>query len=1023
MFFEKNICFFLSVVLLITSCTPKVGEVPPEAGQQKLGGTQCLSGLRPVIEAFVAGDASDAAVASGWDCTSTAIKTFKKYVYGRVDDRFEATELADFLKKNFLEASSPDITPALRTEIMRIKQLFIGGSLDYVTRAELDKIINMLGDFKDISLRLNPYMKLIAQKWTIVGSANVQDDVRYFEKASSEIQNVARILANMIHENNQSYELDHFVSFLREFSNFTGQDWPVANEIEKGMPVIKKVKKAISGGDPNSIGPSEWKSFVLLGVRGYLQYLRYYYFIKSSADTGAGIRLGYLARSLEDLLGGFQDLLEQKPTDPICGSKNTSCISKQEVSGILTTFSSIWNAFQVSDKLIDEAMKLKKVYFGGSEETITSRDFERGKNKVATLKLVVEKLLPYFQVYSFEWDRASFSYDTAQQFFNDAQKNLEASAESFGVLFEDSYDIENLSELLGEIARLYPSNELEKNSVLDVQKYIPLVKDIKNVVFSENDALIKKDQWSPFLKYSARFYNSYLFDYYFLKQENYGTSQFLESFKKITDQVLNILNDVILLKPNQIIPEDQITVLVKRMASLDIIPKALAPESLEQIVKIALNRIIWPAELRLKGSQPNGLTPVSLGSVHLEFQIWYETERYLQSLTASPLKPEDLQSEISNKLKDTKISAELRTGLIETSLMIAGKVPQPIDSEGRLIITNILKLTYDSNSVTRLNLNRFAGRALIRAATMSLSRLQRYEGVNLKEAQDLFDIVKPVVVEIGLLDQSNTTFMEARFREANIFTAHSNGDNYVNFPEMTDMIGMILSGIKVNKMFRKDIVAVCIDPAKPETEPTVQEKCIRKVYLEQTGNYMTATPEYIKFFKHMDLDAFTGFLANILKAAGHIPNSQNTVKLQDADLVPHVLQYVEMTISKFDVNKDGVINLAEAKTAFPSFRGVLAELTKDQKLISQKDLLALFTYILHYGKPPGGVKDFLFKWLPWKLDPTRWEVSANRNDLSGILGYIGDQVAASKAKKMVLFSKEDEQIIKRNLNYVDVDNK
>jgi len=1023
MFSKKNLCWLLSFVLVMTSCTPKVGEAPPETQQQKLSGTQCLSGLRPVIEAFVAGNATDTDVAAAWDCAANAIGKFKKYVYGRTADRFEATELADFLKKNFLEPSSPDITPELRNEAMRIKQLFLGGSIDYVTRTELDKIIEMLGDLKSISLHLNPYMKLIGQKWSVSSSANVQDDIRYFEKASDEIQSAARSLANMIVENNQSYEMDHFVVFLREFSNFTGQDWPVASQIEKGMPVIKKVKKAISGGDPNSIGPTEWRSFVLLGARGYLQYLRYYYFIKSASETGSGIRLGYLARSLEDLLGGFQDLIEQKPADSSCGAPKQSCISKAEITDILTTFSEIWKEFQVSEKLVSEAMKIKKVYFGGSDGTITSRDFERGKNKVASLKLVVEKFLPYFPVYSLEWDRGNYDYNTAQAFFKEAQDNLQTSSEALGALFEDAYSIDNLISLLTEIDRLYPNKQdPNKRLALEVQKYIPLVKDVKNIIFSENDSLIKKNQWGTFLKYSARFYNTFLFNNYFLKNENYGSSQFLESFKKLSDQVLTVTKDVVLLKKNQIITAAELNVIAGRLVELDLIPKDITPQSLDQLVKVVLNRILWPAELRLKGGskQPNGITPLSVDTVRNELQIWYETERYLYSLTATPMRPADLQTQVAKKLKDSKISAALNTGLTEISMMIAGSVAQPVDAKGHLVISNILKLSYNTDSVARLNMNRTLGRILIRAATTSLTRLQNYEGVELPEAQTLFDQVKPAVVAMGLLDESNTTFMESRFREANIFTAHSNGDTYVNFPEMTDIVGMIMSGVIVNQLFRKDVMDLCVSPSvRAKDSPVAAEKCIQKVYIEKTSTYLAATPEYVQFFRRMNLDDTTDFLKNILKAAGHVPNNQNTVKISDADLAPHVIQYIEMTMSKYDDDHDGMINLGEARKAFPSFQGVLKELTKDQTLIKQKDLLALFTYILHYGQPPGGIKDFLFKWLPWKSDESKWTVSADRQELGSILGYIADQVAKAKEqnKKAAIITPEEEAEIRRAPEY------
>lgn len=1017
MFSKKNISLVMSLVFLLTSCTPKVGEAPPEPEQTKMEGTQCLSGLQPVIEKFIEGTATPEAVASGWDCASTAIKKFKKYVYGRASDRFEADELASFLKENFLAPGSPDVTPALRTEFMRIKQLFLGGSVDYVTRTELDKILNMLGDLKSISLHLNPYMKLISQRWSIANSGNVQEDIRYFESASDEIQSAARSLANMIVENNQTYELDHFVTFIREFSIFVNQDWPITGQIDKLMPVIKKVKKAVSGGDQDKIGPTEWRSFVLLGVRGYLQYLRYYYFIKSASDTGSGIRLGYLARTVEDLLGAFQDLLEQKPVDPSCGTiqrgngtrQALACISKQEVTEIMLTFSDMWTEFRVSEKLVSEAMKIKKVIFGGSENSINSRDFERGKNKVAGLKAIVENFMPYYAVYSLEWDRSNFSNNAAQQFYKQSQDSLQSSAKELGTLLEDSYNIESLVSLLTEIDRLYPKDKPEVPVSEQIKKYLPLVKDVKNIVFSENDTNIKKTQWGPFLTFAARFYGSYLYHNYFVKNESYGTPQFLESFKKLSDQVLMVVRDVVLMKKNQIVTADEVNLIAQRLKELEVIPAELDAQSIDQVVKVILNRILIPPELRLKGVRPNGITPLSVETLQNELQVWYETEKFLYSQTLTPMKPVNLQTAIKNKLKEAKISAALKTGLTEMSLIVAGNVQQTIDNDSRLVITNIAKPDYDLASVARLNLNRLISRTLIRGTTTSIDRLNKFEGVDLKEAQAVFDLVKPVVVQMGLLDEKNTTFMESRFREANIFVAHSNGDSYMNFVETADIAGMIISGITVNNLYRKDIESVCITPAKLKTDPVIAEQCLRKIYIEQTANYMTSTPEFLKFFKKLDMDDTAEYLENILKAAGHEPNRQDTVRLVDADLAPHVIQYIEMTIAKYDTNQNGRINLQEAAGAFPSFKGILTELTKDQSVIKQKDLEALFYYILYYGKPPEGVKDFLFKWLPWRNSPEDWKaISADRKQLARILGYIADQVAAAKKKAMITKAEEEE---------------
>lgn len=1026
MFSKKATGLLMGSILVITSCTPKVGEKPPDQTQQKLEGTQCLSSLQPVIENFIAGTATDKEVADGWDCAATGIKTFKKYVYGRNSDRFETDELVMFLQENFLSPESPKINPALSTEFMRLKQLFLGGSLDHVTRGELDKIIDMLGQWKSLSLQLNPYMKLITQKWSIANSGNIQEDIRAFEKASDEIQKAAQLLATMIVENSQSYELDHFTTFIKEFSLFANQDWPLVNQLDRLMPVVKKVKKAVSGGDQDRIGPQEWRSFVLLGVRGYLQYLRYFYFIKSAAHTGSGIRLGYLARSIEDLLGAFQDLLLQKPVDPACGTverengtrRMISCISKKEVTEILTTFSDLWGELRVSDKLVDEGMRIKKVIFGGSDMALTSYDFERGKNKVAALKAVVEKFMPYYPIYSFEWDLEHFEYEAARDFFSRSQHSLQSSAEELGALFEDSYNLDHLIQLLAEIDLLYPPEDPEKKLATQAKKYIPLLKDVKNILFSQQSSQIEKGQWPQFLSLGARLYSAYQFYYFFVMPEEPKTLRHLDALHKIAKDFLKLTADVVELKESKIITLEEFQTLAVRMKDMDLLPKEFDAKSLQSLLDLVLNRVLWPAEFRLKGSKPNGFTAVSVSHLQREFQIWYETEKDLLTLTSSPVKPEKLQSAVAKKLKDPQISEFLKAGLIEVSRIISGPVPQTLSKEGHLVISRVASQDYDRASASQVNLNRLLSRLLIQATTTDLERLKKHQGVTLPEAQGGFDMIRPLVVQMGLLDKSNTTFMESRFREANIFVAHANGDSLMSFEETADLAGMILSGMKVNQLLRQELESTCTSPGRVKDDPSVSESCFRRVFNNKAAAYFKATPDYVKFHKALDSEEVEGFLENILKAAGHIPNSQNSVRLVDADLTPHVIQYIEMTMSKFDANKNGKIGLSDAKKAFPSFEGLLVELTKDQSLIKREDLLALFTYILYYGRPPEGVKDFLFKWRPWKNNPEKWNgVSADRVDLASILGYIADQVAAKAPQKRRWLSEKDVEIIQSAPEY------
>ncbi len=1030
MFSKKGLEFvLLSAVFIVASCTPKIGEAPPENTQQKLEGTQCLSDLKPVVLSYAKGEASDAQVVGGWDCASLSIKKFKKYVYGRAEDRYSSLELVKFLEQNFLAPTGPKVSDELRVEFMKFKQLFVGGTKEDLTRDELDKLLSMFEDLKAITLRLNPYMRLISQNWSIANSQDPQGDVKFFENASDEIQAVAEDFSTMIVKSNQQYRLDDFVVFIHEYAKFYDTSWEFPAQAEKIMPVVKKIKRAIAGGDQGVVAPEEWKSFILLGVRGYVQYLRYFYFIQSASETGSGIRLGYLARTVEDLLGAFQDLLAVKPTDTQCGTytdhsgnkKINSCISKAEIEELLQTFSDVWKEFRVSPKLIEEGVKLKKVYFGGGADGITSQDFERGKKKIATLKIVVERFMPYYPIYSLEWERGSYDDEKARQFFNEANQALQFSAFQLGNLFEDSYDFNDIPDLLKEIDRLYPSENPDDKLAEQIGQYLPLLKDAKNIVFSENSSLVKKTQWARFLDLSSRFYSSYLSYRYFIQNEPYGNEPYVDSFKSLSDQVLALAKDIVTKKVNQTITESEVRLIAKRLVELEVIPKGVSSASIEQIVKVLLNRIFWPTELRLKGTTPNGLNLVSIENIGREIQIWYETEKYNFSISASSVKPADLQVLLGKKLKSPGISPELRVGLFEELFLVSGPVAQTIDKDGHQVISNILKSNYNSKSLSQINLNRSLARLLIRAAIESPTRLERYEGLSLTETQAFFKLVRPFFVEINLLHPDNSSFADSRFRDANIFTAHSNGDIHVNFAEMGDIIGMISSGVKVNSLFRKNIDQECIaSGVNIGLDTVVAETCFRQIYYAHMTQYLTGVPEYLKYYKGTERSVFDAFFGNLLKAAGATADSRGAIRLAEGDLTPHVVQYVEMLFARFDANKDSVISASDAIEAFPAFKGILVELTKNQSLIDQKDLLALFTYILRYGQPPSNVSDFLFKWLPWKASrdewPTKWVLSADRSRIAQILGYISDQV--SKNQK-ALIEKEVEDAIRNAPAYRD----
>ncbi len=108
------------------------------------------------------------------------------------------------------------------------------------------------------------------------------------------------------------------------------------------------------------------------------------------------------------------------------------------------------------------------------------------------------------------------------------------------------------------------------------------------------------------------------------------------------------------------------------------------------------------------------------------------------------------------------------------------------------------------------------------------------------------------------------------------------------------------------------------------------------------------------------------------------------------------MHYWEILYAKFDYSRvDGIIQTSEARKAFPTFKPLLKELAQDQiesGLISESDLLAVFTFILRYQEEPG-FSNFI-RWLTWKANPKKWDVWVSRTELAGILEYIADKVSS-----------------------------
>ncbi|WP_413574947.1 hypothetical protein ACLVWU_11915 [Bdellovibrio sp. HCB290] len=1016
--FSKNTCIAVMMAALVAftaGCDSKIGEAPPETKAHEFGGATCLTDTSSAMRDFIAGEAKDGDINALWSCLGGAVQSFQRYVRGSDKSRYTSQELATFIEKNFMDQTkAPHISKELQLEFMKLKQLFLGGNVEFLTQKELTRLQEVFALLNGITLRMNPYMKIMVLKWSVSETNQVQKDMQFFEDANKELQNSAKALAGHIEKNGQAYNMSDFVTFLNELSLALDDDWSGVEVVRTYMPVVKKVKKALAGGNENAIAPNEWRRFSLLGARGYIQYLRYYYFIEQVPETDTGYRLTYLARTLEDVLSVFQDLVAEKPE---------GVVSREEVNELLITFSKVWPDFKISQKMILESMKVKQLIFGGSMDSFTTNDFKTARMKVNKLKTVVERFLPFYPIYSRDWDPQMYSPDEAQKYFADAQAVLENSGKELGSLVEGPYDLNDLIVLLREYEKLYPPKpkDGEKESVLlsdELQKLMPLIVDAKNMVFGGNDSSLSKKIWSPLMALGARVYMSSLYHHYFVAGKPLDEAQTLSAVSIFSNQSLNLARDILVKKASHQLSIKEIMQIANRLNQAGYLPEKTKMDSLKTLIDLAVNNVLVSPEDRLSNYVPNAITMHSLELLREEVQIWIDTEIFFSKLTRKfnkneGLRPRDFAAAIEKGRTSLDSSAALREGLKELGFAVNTPTPMTIDNKGRLIISRELAQVYDRSSMAQLNLNRMLARVMMRSFAGNLSRIKAYAGVTLEEVNAVFKTVKPFFVDLAMLEPENDTFGDARFRDANIFMGHSDGNKYASFTELTDLVGMLWSGVTVNTMLTETLPKECQFEEWVKNKKTGQSKlekmvkvdCAANAYRFSLMDSMTATPAFRSYLKSASKELTLEFINNMFKSSGYIPNKSRTTKLADLGQVPHAIQYVEILFARFDMDNDGYLTRYEASKAFDLFADLLKEYAGDQ--VAPKDLESVFMFLLRYGKAPTTFKEKATWFLRWKGKPHNWEVAADRGQLARILGYIADMSNASTAATVPELTEQD----------------
>jgi hypothetical protein len=644
---------------------------------------------------------------------------------------------------------------------------------------------------------------------------------------------------------------------------------------------------------------------------------------------------------------------------------------------------------KISDALLRQIFLLKRIFVGGAVDSITRKEMFKSIEVMKDLKIISLNLNPHMKVISFRWQADQLERSEALKTFAQAEAAIQKAAEDISPLMIQDYDLNELIVLAQEIDRFGSGSHREAFSKM-ANQMIPVMIATKNIIF--NDWGSKVSQWREFLKFSSQFYSRYGYFDYFVKSEDVMSGDGLASFKQLVEDTLQFVDSVLDRKElNGTVALADLSRLWGAVIKAQILPKKVTVASLDLVTAAAINKIFISPALRTSGNASMALAKETIKEIRREFEIWYQVQSWLDSQYSGKapgigISRDDMNAAVKE--------AQQTQGLRELAVLVKTPEALSLDSRNRLHL-GPTPLDFSRKAMNLFNVARTSVRLAMKGYAADRLRAENLSGLTMPEAENLFLDFRPLVVELDLIDPKDDKFALDRFRDANLFTPFSNGNEMLGFGEGGDLFLMLASGIKIDSSFKAVLEKKCsMDQRAPfKGDWLVDVSCAVSIYKAHLAAESTGLPEFLKYLKTLNSKNFDEVVYGLMRGAGYTGEPNGKIDLSTLGQFPQVTQYVEQVYHRFDLDRDGRFSTQEALNAYPIFRGII---TKFSGLKTDRENLAVFGYMLKFGHAPTSIIDQGYFALVWaNKDPAQdWGLSADRLKVIEILAFISKATAS-----------------------------
>ncbi len=630
---------------------------------------------------------------------------------------------------------------------------------------------------------------------------------------------------------------------------------------------------------------------------------------------------------------------------------------------------------EITDTLINVLFEFKSSLFGGASDVITKDEIEKILNLTEVLKVETLKLNPYLHA-----KRKSATQESFLELSDAMAVLFEKVASSLNTSSNQPLKIETFKALMKEVERLYewkPGDE-----------FIELAGRAKVIIVGGSDQAIEGQYWPDMIR-ALGSYGGPLYAYVErtkLSNEtpNEDGEYQLAVFKKLRKAV-----DKTLARREGVIRYELIDQLIEKIPSRYLKMDngmVLKPEVLKKTARTTIQKM-----LQSKSAVGLDANALNVAQSLLEFGTRAEThiEQIYKHLRpyVSPQEFDDEARIYSSSLSAAEAQEVMRLRKIAQEYM--GLFP-----EGSNEIRFVPSMGHSKNNLVRLSwLNHVSSHVLDVYAPGSGQKGK------IEDLTRLIEDYRPILENIAIFNPYTQNIAVKRFRDANLFTFASNGDEFMDLKESTYYFADLFSSSAMTSRWVKKLFELCPKTGKLDELglETMSAQCFREQFF---GNYKTlwdGFPAFVSSYDRMSDSQRKDLQRSMEISARRLGYSDLPVSEFDISSFAGIPHYVEALVYRFDGNDDEILNKNEIlDKAFPVFKKSLADISgkKDTKMLQ-----AILTYLIRFGKTPPSKIEFnsildTAHFLAWYvLGRDIWQVSADRGALYKIIAVLSESTS------------------------------